>query len=215
MNIILVGAPGSGKGTQAKKLIDKYNFVQLSTGDILRDAIQKKTEIGNLVKDLMDQGKLIPDQIMVNLVEVFILQNVGKSVIFDGFPRTVAQANSLNSMLLSKNLKIDKIIYFKLDSQLLINRLTGRRNCPKCGEIYHIKTHPPINGITCEKCGGEVVQRVDDKEDVIKERLVQFEKNTGPTIEFYRQQGELVEIDGNLDPNLIFERIIKILELAN
>lgn len=215
MNIILVGAPGSGKGTQAKKLIDKYNFVQLSTGDVLRDAIQKKTEIGNLVKDLMDQGKLIPDQIMVNLVEVFILQNVGKSVIFDGFPRTVAQANSLNSMLLSKNLKIDKIIYFKLDSQLLINRLTGRRNCPKCGEIYHIKTHPPINGITCEKCGGEVVQRVDDKEDVIKERLVQFEKNTGPTIEFYRQQGELVEIDGNLDPNLIFERIIKILELAN
>ena len=215
MNIIFVGAPGSGKGTQARKLIDRFKFVQLSTGDVLRDAINKQTEIGLLVKDLMSQGKLIPDEIMINLVDTFITQQDGKSVIFDGFPRTVAQAKSLDLMLGAKNLKVDKIIYFKIDPVVLVARLTGRRTCSKCGEIYHLENKPPINGTVCTKCGGVVIQRADDKEDVISERLEQFEKNTSPTIEFYREQGNLIEINATLDSNFIFDSIIKILELAN
>lgn len=214
MNIIFVGAPGSGKGTQARKLIDKFNFVQLSTGDLLRESIKNETQIGILVKDIMDQGKLVPDETIVKLVENFIIENRGRSVIFDGFPRTVNQSKKLDEMLKNRSLKVDKVIYFKIDSNILIKRLTGRRTCSKCGEIYHEDTRPALKDV-CAKCGGLVIQRADDKADVIEERLVQFEKNTGPTIDFYRKHGDLVEIDGALNPDIVFERINKILELAN
>ncbi|MEK6628401.1 MAG: adenylate kinase [Bdellovibrionota bacterium] len=215
MNIILIGAPGSGKGTQARRFIEKYNFVQLSTGDVLRAAIAQKTETGLLAQGYMDQGKLVPDEVMINLVEAYIVQQSGKSVIFDGFPRTVAQAMSLDSMLKKRALKIDNVVYFKINPQVLIKRLTGRRTCSQCGEIYHIETKPSSKGHICEKCGGSLAHRPDDREEVISERFAQFEKNTGPTIEFYRQQGNLTELDSNRDPNLVFEQIIKILELAN
>ena len=214
MNIILIGAPGSGKGTQARRFIEKYNFVQLSTGDVLRSAITQQTEIGQLAQSYMNQGKLVPDDVMINLVDGFMSQQAGKSVIFDGFPRTVAQAESLNSMFKIRALKIDKVVYFKINPQVLIKRLTGRRTCSQCGEIYHIEAKPSSKGHICEKCGGSLTQRPDDREEVISERLAQFEKNTGPTVEFYRKQGNLVEVDSDQDPNLVFGQIIKILELA-
>lgn len=215
MNIILIGAPGSGKGTQARRFIEKYNFVQLSTGDVLRGAIAAKTEIGLLAQSFMNEGKLVPDSIMISLVEDYMGQQAGKSVIFDGFPRTVAQAESLNSMLKKSAMKIDKVVYFKINPQILTKRLTGRRTCSKCGEIYHIESKPSSKGHICEKCGGSLTQRTDDREEVISERLAQFEKNTGPTISYYRNQGNLVELDCEQEPDVVFEQIIKILELAN
>ncbi len=213
MNLILIGAPGSGKGTQSRYLIDKHNFLQLSTGDLLRAAIAEKSEVGMLAQDLMAQGKLVPDDVMINLVKKFIDTNKGKSVIFDGFPRTVAQAESLESMLKKCAKKIDKVVYFSIDPELLVNRLTGRRTCAKCGEIYHIETKPSAKGQICEKCGGELKQRPDDRKEVIGERLQQFEKNTGRTIDFYRQKKMLEEVDGAKDPEVILEEIEEILGL--
>jgi len=215
LNIILIGAPGSGKGTQSRLFIEKYGFVQLSTGDVLRAAIADKTETGLLAQSFMDQGKLVPDEVMINLVEGYMAQQAGKSVIFDGFPRTVAQAESLNSMLKKRANQIDKVIYFKINPQILTKRLTGRRTCSKCGEIYHIESKPSSKGHLCEKCGGSLAHRPDDREEVIIERLAQFEKNTGPTIEFYRSQGNLTEIESDQEPDVLFGQIVKILALAN
>lgn len=215
MNLILIGAPGSGKGTQSRLLIDKYNFVQLSTGDVLRTAISVKSDVGMTAKGYMDQGKLVPDDVMVSLVEDYMSKQSGKSVIFDGFPRTVAQAKSLDSMLEKNATRIDQIVYFKINPQILVKRLTGRRTCSQCGEIYHIETKPSSKGHICEKCGGSLTQRPDDKEEVIGERLAQFEKNTGPTIEFYREQKRLVEVDSMQEPDVVFRQIEKVLDLAN
>jgi adenylate kinase len=211
----LIGAPGSGKGTQSRRFIEKYDFVQLSTGDVLRAAIAHKTELGMHAQSFMDQGKLVPDSVMIGLVDSYMAEQKGKSVIFDGFPRTVAQAESLNSMLEKRAQKIDKVVYFKVNPQILVNRLTGRRTCSQCGEIYHIETKPSSKGHTCEKCGGSLTHRPDDHEEVISERFAQFEKNTGPTIHFYRTQGNLVEVESDQEPNIVFEQIIKILALAN
>jgi len=214
LNVILIGAPGSGKGTQSRYLIDKHQFLQLSTGDLLRGAIAEKTEIGLMAQGFMDQGKLVPDEVMVKLVESFIDKNKGKSVIFDGFPRTVAQAESLEQMLKKSANQIDKVIFFSIDSELLVSRLTGRRTCAKCGEIYHIETKPSSKGEVCEKCGGELRQRPDDKKEVIGERLAQFEKNTGPTINFYRGKNMLEKVDCAKDPEIVLEEIEEILGLA-
>ncbi len=214
MNIILIGAPGSGKGTQSRRFIDKYFFVQLSTGDLLRSAIAEKTPLGLEAQGFMNQGKLVPDDLMINLVDGYMTSQAGKSVIFDGFPRTVAQAMSLNSMLKKRATQIDKVVYFKINPQILVKRLTGRRTCSQCGEIYHIETKPSSEGHLCEKCGGSLTQRPDDREEVISERLAQFEKNTGPTIEYYRGQGNLAEVDSEQDPEVVFKQITKILDLA-
>jgi adenylate kinase len=214
LNIILIGAPGSGKGTQSRRFIDKYFFVQLSTGDLLRSAIAEKTPLGLEAQGFMNQGKLVPDDLMINLVDGYMTSQAGKSVIFDGFPRTVAQAMSLNSMLKKRATQIDKVVYFKINPQILVKRLTGRRTCSQCGEIYHIETKPSSEGHLCEKCGGSLTQRPDDREEVISERLAQFEKNTGPTIEYYRGQGNLAEVDSEQDPEVVFKQITKILDLA-
>ncbi len=215
MNIILIGAPGSGKGTQSRQFIDKYGFVQLSTGDVLRASIAEKKEVGLLAKTYMDQGKLVPDDVMIKLVEVYMSSQSGKSVIFDGFPRTVAQAKSLNLMLEKNSASIQKVVYFKINPQVLVKRLTGRRTCSQCGEIYHIETKPSSQGHICEKCGGSLTQRPDDREEVISERLAQFEKNTGPTIDFYKANGLLVEVDSEKEPQIVFKEILKVLDLAN
>ncbi len=215
MKIIFIGAPGSGKGTQSREFIDKYGYVQLSTGDLLRAAITQGTDLGLLAKSFMDQGKLVPDDVMIGLVKTYLSKQSDKSVILDGFPRTVAQAESLDMMLESNNDVIDRVIYFKINPQILVERLTGRRTCTSCSEIYHIKTKPSKASEVCDKCGGKVIQRPDDKEDVIVERLAQFEKNTGPTIEYYRSKNVLFEIDGAQEPSIVFEQIQKSLSLLN
>ncbi|MFZ3230438.1 MAG: adenylate kinase [Pseudobdellovibrio sp.] len=213
--MILIGAPGSGKGTQSRYLIDKHNFIQLSTGDLLRKAIAEKNSVGLMAKSLMDNGKFVPDEIMISLVENYINDNKGKSIIFDGFPRTVTQAKNLESALEKNSTKIDKVIYFSINPELIVKRLTGRRTCEKCGEIYHIDSKPSLNGEECEKCGGKIVQRPDDRKEVIGERLEQFRKNTGPTIDYYIQKSMLVEVDCEKDSKLILLNIEKILGLSN
>jgi adenylate kinase len=213
LNIIFIGAPGSGKGTQSREFIEKFDFVQLSTGDVLRAAIKSGAPLGLQAKGFMDQGKLVPDEVMIGLVKVYLMENSGKSVILDGFPRTVAQAKSLDAMIGSKGDKIDRVIYFKINPQILVERLTGRRTCTNCGEIYHNVTKPSKVAGVCDKCGGSVVQRPDDQEDVIKERLSQFERNTGPTIEYYRSQGRLDEVDSAQEPSVVFRQITSSLGL--
>lgn len=168
-----------------------------------------------MAKGFMDQGKLVPDEVMIKLVEDYMSRQAGKSVIFDGFPRTVAQAESLNFLLEKIASPIQKVVYFKINPQILVKRLTGRRTCSQCGEIYHIEAKPSSKGHICEKCGGSLTQRPDDREEVISERLAQFEKNTGPTIEFYRAKGMLAEVDSSLEPDVVFKEIVKVLGLAN
>lgn len=213
MNVLFIGAPGSGKGTQSRELIEKFGFLQLSTGDLLRGAIKNKTELGLKAQGFMDAGKLVPDELMLGLVSDYLTTNKGKSIIFDGYPRTVNQAQSLGQLLESTSSKIDKVFYFKINPQILIDRLTGRRTCANCGEIYHIHTKPSKMGDKCEKCGGDLVHRKDDHADVISERLKQFEDNTGPTIEYYYKAGNMVNIDGDQAPEKVFNEIKKTLML--
>lgn len=213
MNIIFIGAPGSGKGTQSRQFIDKHSFLQLSTGDVLRAAIKEGTPTGLHAKTFMDAGKLVPDDVMIGLVEDFLNAHKGKSIIFDGFPRTVEQAKSLAAMLEKRGEKIDNVIYFKINPQILVDRLTGRRVCTKCGEIYHVITKPSKDSSVCDVCGGSIVHRSDDKEEVIVERLQQFEKNTGPTIEHFRSINLLNEVDSALEPEIVYKHIKKALSL--
>lgn len=213
MNVLFIGAPGSGKGTQSRELIEKFGFLQLSTGDLLRGAIKNKTDLGLKAQGFMDAGKLVPDELMLGLVSDYLTTNKGKSIIFDGYPRTVNQAQSLGQLLESTGSKIDKVFYFKINPQILIDRLTGRRTCANCGEIYHIHTKPSKAGDKCEKCGGDLVHRKDDHAEVISERLKQFEDNTGPTIEYYFKAGNMVNIDGDQAPEKVFNEIKKTLML--
>lgn len=213
MNILFIGAPGSGKGTQSRELISNFGFLQLSTGDLLRNAIKAKTDLGMKAQAFMDQGKLVPDELMIDLVKNYLEENKGKSIIFDGFPRTVGQAVSLQNLLTTQGSKIDKVFYFKIDPQILIERLTGRRTCANCGEIYHVRTKPSKAGDKCEKCGGDLVHRKDDHADVISERLKQFENNTGPTIDYYSKSGAMIVVNGDQQPENVFKEIKNILML--
>lgn len=213
MNILFIGAPGSGKGTQSRELMSEYGFLQLSTGDLLRNAIKAKSDLGVKAQGFMDAGKLVPDDLIIDLVDGYLSTNKGKSVILDGFPRTVAQAKSLEQMLAKNGSKLDKVFYFKINPLILIDRLTGRRTCANCGEIYHIRTKPSSKGDKCEKCGGDLVHRKDDHEEVISKRLKEFEDNTGPTIEYYSKTGTMLTVDGDQPPENVFKEIKKTLML--
>ncbi len=213
MNIILLGAPGSGKGTQSKLLVEKYKFNQLSTGDLLRSAIKSASEFGKLAQSYMNQGKLVPDDLIVQIVGEYLNLNKNKSIIFDGFPRTEIQATKLNELLENAKSELNFVLYLKINPQDLIDRLTGRRVCAQCGEIYHVHTKPSKNGDKCEVCDGSLVQRKDDHKEVILERLLEFDKNTGPLIEFYKNKEKLITVDAELSTENVFSEIQKKLSL--
>jgi len=213
LNILFIGAPGSGKGTQSRELINNFDFIQLSTGDLLRSAISSKSDLGMKARSYMDNGQLVPDNLIFDLVSDFLNLNKNKSIIFDGFPRTVEQAKKLNEIVALNGQKIDKVFYFKINPQILIDRLTGRRTCSKCGEIFHIHTKPSLKGDKCDKCDGNLEQRKDDHADVISERLRQFENNTSPTIDFYTKAGNVVVVNGELPPENVFNEIKKSLKI--
>jgi adenylate kinase len=212
MNIILLGPPGAGKGTQAKRLIDKYSIPQISTGDMLRAALKAGTALGLEAKKYMDKGELVPDSVVIGLVKERIQQNdCGKGYMLDGFPRNVSQAEALDKMLAELKQNIDDVICIEVPNEDLLGRLTGRRTCRGCGAGFHVMFDPPKKDGVCDKCAGELYQRDDDNETTVKSRLDVYAKQTEPLIGYYKNQGKLRSINGVGDMEAIFGRITAVL----
>ena len=208
MKLILVGPPGSGKGTQAKMLIEKYSIPQISTGDILREAVKEGSPLGKKAKSIMDKGSLVPDELVVGIIEERLKKPDCKGgFILDGFPRTVAQAEALDSILDKMNLEIDHLLNIEVDDRELLRRLTGRRTCKSCGRGYHIIFDPPAKENICNECNGELYQRDDDKEDTIKSRLKVYHDQTAPVVDFYKKKNMSRTIDGLGKIDEVFTRI--------
>jgi adenylate kinase len=212
MNIILLGPPGAGKGTQATRLIDKYNIPQISTGDMLRAALKAGTPLGLEAKKFMDKGELVPDSVVIGLVKERIQQkDCQNGYMLDGFPRNVSQAETLDKMLEDLSQKIDHVVCIEVPSDELVARLTGRRTCRSCGAGYHVMFDPPKKEGICNKCGGELYQRDDDNETTVKSRLQVYANQTEPLIDYYNKQGKLRRINGVGDMEAIFGRITSVL----
>jgi adenylate kinase len=212
MNIILLGPPGAGKGTQAKMLIDEYQIPQISTGDILRAAVKEGTALGKEAKSYMDKGALVPDSVVIGIVEERIQEpDCKKGYMLDGFPRTVPQAEALDEMLSKLGAEIDHVVSIEVANEELVKRLTGRRTCRECGAGYHVMFDPPkVEGV-CDKCGGELYQRDDDNVETVTSRLNVYEAQTLPLIDYYKVKGKIRPIDGVGDIKEIFERITVVL----
>jgi adenylate kinase len=211
--LILMGPPGGGKGTQAKRLETRYGIVQLSTGDMLRAAVKAGSPIGKQAKAVMDAGKLVSDDIMIGLISERIDQaDCAKGFILDGFPRTVPQAEALDKMLKEKGIKLDKVIEVEVPDALLIERITGRFTCAKCGEGYHDKFKQPKKAGVCDVCGGtEFTRRADDNAETVGARLKAYHDQTAPLMPYYKAQGLLEVIDGNRDIDVVtgdLERVL-------
>ena len=198
MRLILLGAPGSGKGTHGNLLSQFYDIPNISTGDILREAVKKGTELGLQAKEYMDAGELVPDEVMIGIVKQRLEEkDCKKGFILDGFPRTALQAEVLDNHLSSKSQHIQHVITLAVDQKKIIKRLTSRRVCRSCGKDYNIITNPPPESMKCELCGGEVWQRPDDNEETISNRLQVYIEKTRPLIDYYNQKGKLKTFDGN------------------
>ncbi len=212
MNLILLGPPGAGKGTQAKRLIDAYGIPQISTGDMLREAVKNQTQLGLEAKKYMDAGQLVPDEVVIGLVKERLAQpDCAKGFMLDGFPRTVAQAEELDKVLAEMGKAIDHVISIEVPNEELIGRLTGRRTCRNCGAGYHVIFDPPKVEGKCDKCGGELYQRDDDNEATVANRLKVYESQTKPLIDYYQAKGLLRPIDGVGSIEDIFARIKAVL----
>ena len=212
MNIILFGPPGAGKGTQAKILVEDRGMVQLSTGDMLRAAKTSGTEMGNKVATVMDAGQLVTDEIVIGLIAEKLDDDVAGGFIFDGFPRTLAQADALESLLTSKGASLDYVIEMQVDDEALVSRITARSTCGSCGEGYNDLSKPiPANG-TCSKCGGtDFNRRADDNEDSLRTRLMAYYKDTSPLIGYYYAKGMLTSVDGLTEIAQVESSISKVL----
>lgn len=207
MNLLLFGPPGAGKGTQSTFLVEKLDMRHISTGDLFRSAMKNNTELGRKAKQYMDKGQLVPDEIVIGMVEEKLKSLSGQSFILDGFPRTEPQAKALDQLLTQLDLKLDWVVSLNVPDETLISRLTGRRVCKGCGAVYHVDSKPTQKQGVCDVCGGEVIQRADDKEDVIKDRLEVYRKSTAPLIDYYQAQNKLLDIDGTGATEAVFERI--------
>jgi adenylate kinase len=208
VNLILLGPPGAGKGTQAKMLVEDYGIPQISTGDMLREAVKAGSPMGRQAKAYMDAGALVPDDVVVGIVEERIQKaDCHPGFMLDGFPRTTAQADALKSMLGNKGRKIDHVICIEVDNEELIRRLSGRRTCRNCMATYHVKFNPPKRSGVCDRCGGELYQRDDDQEEAIRARLKTYENQTQPLIDYYRKEGVLRSVEGRGDVKEVYARI--------
>lgn len=206
--MILLGPPGAGKGTQGKKLRGKYDIPQISTGDILRAAVENGTPLGGKAKAFMDAGQLVPDEIVVGLIKERIKQkDCAKGYILDGFPRTIVQAEKLSETLKEMKQTIDSVIEITVDHEELVTRLTGRSTCRDCGAMYHQVSHPPRQPGVCDDCGGGLYQRPDDNEETIRKRLEVYENETAPLKDFYSKQGNLKTTTGQGSEEEIFSRV--------
>ena len=206
MNIILLGAPGAGKGTQASKIVQAYRLPHISTGDIFRENIKNQTPVGVLAKSYIDKGQLVPDAVTCEIVEERIeLDDCKNGYMLDGFPRTIVQAEALDKMA-----KVDVVINIDVDLSLLIDRLCGRRVCKDCGESYHVSR---LNGaMTCARCGGELFQRKDDNPETVRKRLEVYNAQTAPLISYYEKKGLLFNVQGNATPEEVFASVSKKLD---
>ena len=212
MKIIMLGAPGAGKGTQAKQIADKYSIPHISTGDIFRANIKNGTELGKKAKQYMDQGALVPDELTCDLVMDRIQQDDCKNgYVLDGFPRTIPQAEALDAALEKINEKMDYAIDVDVPDENIVNRMSGRRACLNCGATYHLISIPPkVEGI-CDRCGSEIVLREDDKPETVQKRLKVYHEQTQPLIDYYKNQGILKSVDGTQPMDEVFKAIVTIL----
>ena len=208
MNLILMGLPGAGKGTQAEQIVAKYNIPHISTGDMFRAAMKAETEMGLQAKSFIDKGALVPDEVTIGIVRERLSQeDCVKGFLLDGFPRTVAQASALEEIMKDLGKKINYVLNINVDSGLLLKRLTGRRICKGCGATYHLEFNPPANADVCDKCGGDLYQRSDDNEETVANRLDVNIKQTKPLLDFYEELGYLQSINGEQDINKVFADI--------
>lgn len=212
-NIILLGPPGAGKGTQAKRLVEDRGMVQLSTGDMLREAKTSGTDMGRRVADVMDRGELVTDDIVIGLIAEKLGQGATGGFIFDGFPRTLAQADALGELLARVGLGLDAVIEMQVDDASLVARITGRFTCGACGDVYHDQTRPTrVEGV-CDSCGShDMKRRADDTEDALKTRLMEYYKKTSPLIGYYYAKGNLATVDGLAEMDIVSAAIAKILD---
>ena len=212
MRLIMLGAPGAGKGTQAKKIAAKYQIPHISTGDIFRANIKAGTELGMKAKSYMDQGQLVPDEVTIGMLLDRISQDDSKAgYVLDGFPRTIPQAESPTAALKERGEKIDYAVNVDVPDENIVNRMSGRRACIGCGATYHILFNAPKTADVCDTCGEKLVLRDDDKPETVQKRLTVYHDQTQPLIDYYKKEGALVEVDGTQDMEKVFQDIVKIL----
>ncbi len=213
MNIILLGPPGAGKGTQAQMIIQRYHIPQISTGDILRAAVKESSPLGVKAKSFMDKGQLVPDDVVIGIIDLRLrASDCDPGFILDGFPRTIPQAEALGSILPKLGKSIEHVINIEVDPEELVARLTGRRTCKNCGAMYHVIFERPRQEGVCDRCGGTLYQREDDSEKTIRTRLSEYERQTAPLIEYYRKKGTLRSVRGTGGKDQIFQEIVRILD---
>ena len=212
MKIIMLGAPGAGKGTQAINIAKEYHIPHVSTGDIFRANIKNETELGMKAKSYMDAGKLVPDELTIGMLLSRISEaDCSGGYVLDGFPRTIPQAESLKKALAERGEKIDFAVDIEVPDENIVERMGGRRSCPKCGATYHIAFNPPKKENVCDECGTELTQRADDKPETVKSRLSVYHEQTQPLIDFYKKEGVLKEFDGTKSPKEVFADIMEAL----
>lgn len=208
MNLILMGLPGAGKGTQAEKIVEKYDIPHISTGDMFRLAIKEGTTLGKEAKSYMDKGELVPDEVTIGIVrERLSKPDCQKGFLLDGFPRTIAQAEALENLLSDMEESLDYVLHIDVPKEQLIERLTGRRICPTCGATYHVAFNPPKEDGKCDHDGSELIQREDDQPETVRKRIEVNVEQTQPLLDFYRDKGYLVSFEGDRDINEVFKDI--------
>lgn len=212
MKIVLLGAPGAGKGTQCRRIVDKYGVQHLSSGDILRKERAEGTELGEKAQSYMDSGKLVPDELIVKMMAGAITKAPQAGYVLDGFPRTVNQAKELDKYLASDGRQIDAIVDLQIDDGIIMERMTGRRSCPKCGAVYHVKNLKPKVEGRCDHDGTELVQRPDDEPEVVKKRLETYHNQTEPVVKYYKQNGCVLELDAEGDADSVSAELFEMLD---
>ena len=213
MKLIMLGPPGAGKGTQAQKICEDYNAVQISTGDILREEVSNNTELGQKAKKYMDKGELVPDEVILGMMEKKLFgENAPEGYILDGFPRTVPQARGLDHLYDQHNEELDAIIVMDVDKEIIVKRLTARRVCKNCNKVYNLLFMPPEEDGVCDECGGELIQRDDDKEETVLNRLEVYQEETAPLIDYYSGTGKLKKVKSDGTPDEVYDNIKEVLE---
>lgn len=212
MRVVFLGAPGVGKGTQADRIAELFRVAKISTGDLLRGAVRNQTKLGLEAKGYMDQGKLVPDSVVIGLVrEKLGDTSCANGFVLDGFPRTTPQADELGRVLGERRIALDRVVNFQVPRDAIIQRLSGRRNCPKCQATYHVDFAPPKKEGVCDRCGESLVQRSDDRREAIETRLKVYEEQTAPLIRYYGDKQLLSHVDGSGAVDVVFEKLMKVL----